>query len=141
MRFRGKFKQDLPGFQIAPMVDVIFNLLCFFLVAQIFSRWETEIAVKLPTAQKSEFPQRLPGEVIVNILKDGTIKVNGRQMDDAELKAMLQRVAGLFREQPMPIIIRADKATAYEHVVKVLDLCKISEIWNISFATSIPEGT
>jgi biopolymer transport protein ExbD len=139
VRFRGKFKQDLPGFQIAPMVDVIFNLLCFFLVAQIFSRWETEIGIKLPTAQKGEFPQRLPGEVIINILKDGSVIVNRQQMDDAALKAMLKRVVSLFPAQP--IIIRADKATAYEHVIKVLDLCKTTEIWNISFATSIPEGT
>jgi biopolymer transport protein ExbD len=139
MRFRGKFKQDLPGFQIAPMVDVIFNLLCFFLVAQIFSRWETEISVKLPTAQKGEFPQRLPGEVIINIKQDGSFVVNRQQMDEAGLKSMLQRVVQLFPAQP--IIIRADKATAYEHVIKVLDLCRMSEIFNISFATSLPEGT
>jgi biopolymer transport protein ExbD len=139
MRFRGKFKQDLPGFQIAPMVDVIFNLLCFFLVAQIFSRWETEISVKLPTAQKGEFPQRLPGEVIINIRQDGTFVVNRQQMDEAGLKSMLQRVVQLFPAQP--IIIRADKATAYEHVIKVLDLCRMSEIFNISFATNLPEGT
>jgi biopolymer transport protein ExbD len=139
MRFRGKFRQDLPGFQIAPMVDVIFNLLCFFLVAQIFSRWETEITVKLPTAQKGEFPQRLPGEVIINIRQDGTFVVNSQKMDETALKSMLQRVVQLFPAQP--IIIRADKATAYEHIVKVLDLCRMSEIFNISFATSIPEGT
>lgn len=139
MRFRGKFKQDLPGFQIAPMVDVIFNLLCFFLVAQIFSRWETEISVKLPTAQKGEFPQRLPGEVIINIRQDGSFVVNSQKMDETALKSMLQRVVQLFPAQP--IIIRADKATAYEHVIKVLNMCRMAEIFNISFATSITEGT
>jgi len=137
MRFRGKFRQDLPGFQIAPMVDVIFNLLCFFLVAQIFSQWETEIAVKLPTAQTSNIPQRLPGEVIVNVLKDGSVIVNKQVLDDASLKAMLQRISSLFKSQP--VLIRADKETAYQHIIKVLDLCRMSDIWNISFATSAAE--
>jgi biopolymer transport protein ExbD len=138
MRFRGKFRQDLPGFQIAPMVDVIFNLLCFFLVAQIFSQWETEIAVKLPTAQSGNIPQRLPGEVIVNVLKDGSVVVNKQVLDDTSLRAMLQRISTLFKSQP--VLIRADKETAYQHIIKVLDLCRMSDIWNISFATSAAEG-
>ena len=50
---------------------------------------------------------------------------------------MLQELAELFPGQP--VILRADKSTDYEHVVNVLDLCRQADIWNISFATSVPE--
>lgn len=139
MRFRAKFRQDLPGFQIAPMVDVIFNLLCFFLVGQIFSTWETELDVKVPTAQTGQVSNRLPGEVIINIRQDGTIVVNKQSLDEPGLRSLLGKIVKMFPGQP--VLIRADKGTAYGHVVKVLDLCRQTDIWNISFATSISGET
>jgi biopolymer transport protein ExbD len=136
MRFSGKYRPDLPGFQIAPMVDVIFSLLCFFLVGQIYSKWETEIDITLPTAQTGAFAQRLPGEIIVNVLDDGSAVVNQQHFDDAGLAALLTRVVKLFPGQP--VLIRADVTTPYGHVIKILDLCRKAEVWNISFATSMP---
>lgn len=138
MNFRSRLKPEPLGFQMTPMIDVVFLLLCFFVTSQIFAQWEAEIDITLPTAQTSEAPQRLPGEIIINILADGGIVVNGRSLDAQALSSMLTRLAGLFPGQP--VLIRADKATAYEHVIGVLDLCRQSDIWNISFATGVPEG-
>ena len=137
MKFRGRNKPDLPGFQIAPMVDVILTLLSFLLVGQIFSRWESELDVKLPTAETSVNPQRLPGEIIINILDDGTTVVNQKALDPEGLKDLLNRVVKLFPGQS--VLIRADRKTAYEHVIRVLDQCRKSDLWNISFATIYPE--
>jgi biopolymer transport protein ExbD len=137
MNFRGKHRSQELGFQIAPMIDIIFNLLAFFVATQIFSQWETEIDIKLPTADTGNIPQRLPGEVIINIRYDGTIVVNQQILDDAGLENLLGRVVKLFPGQP--VLIRADKTTAYLHVVKVLDLCRQSDIWNISSATMAAE--
>ena len=137
MNFRKQVRQESVGFQIAPMIDVVFLLLCFFLTSQIFSQWETEIDITLPTAQTGQTPQRLPGEIIINIIKDGTAVVNGRALDDAALGTMLKRLAEVFPGQP--VLLRADKATAYEHVIRVLDRCRQADIWNISFATGVPE--
>lgn len=136
MNFRRTSKLEPVGFQLTPMMDVVFLLLCFFVTSQVFSQWETEIDIALPTAQTSQAPQRLPGEIIVNVDRDGATIVNGRILDAAELNGMLKRLAGLFPGQP--VLIRADKATAYEHVIRVLDQCRLADIWNISFATAVP---
>ena len=125
-----------PGVPLTPMVDVVFLLLCFFVTSQIFAQWETEIDIALPTAATGGMPQRLPGEVIINVLTDGTAVVNGQSLDDRELRAMMDRLVRLFPGQP--VLLRADKATAYEHVVRVLDTCRQADIWNISFATLAP---
>lgn len=138
MNFRNKQKFSETGFQIAPMIDVIFILLCFFVTTQIFSQWETEIDVKLPTSETGEIPERMPGEIIINILKDGEMVVNGRSLNETELSALLDRIVELFEGQP--VLIRADKSTPYEYIIKVLDLCRGSDIWNISFATSMEKS-
>ena len=133
MNFRGKVKAEAPTFQIAPMIDVIFLLLCFFIASQVFSQWETEIGIVLPTSTSGEPPERLPGEIIVNIRTDGSVVINNNVLPDAELRSLLKRVSSLFKGQP--VLIRADRLTAYEHVIHVLDLCSEADIGNISFAT------
>ena len=137
MNFRNRYKPEQIGFQVVPMIDILFLLLCFFVTSQIYTQWETEVDITVPTAKTSVLPQRLPGEVILNVKKDGTVWVNGQHLEDARLEQMMQRLTGLFPGQP--VVLRADKQTAYEHVMRVLDLCRQSDIWNISFATSIPE--
>ena len=138
MNFRKRPGLQHPGFQIAPMIDVIFLLLCFFVASQIFSQWETEIDIKLPTARTGEAPDRLPGEVIINVIEDGTVMVNRQILDDDALGELLDRIVDLFPGQP--VLIRADKDTAYEHVIRVLDTCRSADIWNISFATTAEEA-
>ncbi len=133
MNFRGKFRLDQPGFQIAPMIDVVFLLLCFFVTSQIFTQWEAEIDISLPTAKTSRVEPRLPGEIILNISRTGEMTVSGRRLNADEVAGLLQKLAGVYPGQP--VLIRADRQTAYEHVIRVLDLCRQSDIWNISFAT------
>lgn len=138
MNFKGKVRSELPSFQLAPMVDMIFILLSFFIATQIFARWETEIDVQLPTSDTGELPARLPGEIIVNVLPNGSLVVNRQTLDDENIGELFARIVDLFPGQP--VLIRADKTTEYEHVVHVLDLCRKSDIWNISFATTASEG-
>lgn len=138
MNFRKSRAVPEVGFQIAPMIDIVFLLLCFFVTTQIFSQWELEIDITLPTADSGTVPQRLPGEVVVNLYPDGSTVVNGRELDERALAQMLERLATVFHGQQ--VILRADKRTAYEHVVRVIDLCREADIWNISFATGAPEA-
>ncbi|MBN2302574.1 MAG: biopolymer transporter ExbD [Lentisphaerae bacterium] len=116
------------------MIDIIFILLSFFIASQIFSQWETEIDVKLPTAQTGTTPERLPGEIIINILKSGELVINGKTYTDESLMSLLDRIVEIWPGQP--VLIRADTETSYGHVIAVLDLCRKADIWNISFATT-----
>jgi biopolymer transport protein ExbD len=136
MNFRKRSAPQLPGFQLAPMIDVIFLLLAFFVTTQIFSQWETDLNIKLPSAHAGETPNRLSGEIIVNIHRDGTFLVNQRQLSAEDLSALLARIVKLFPGES--VLIRADRSTPYEYIIQVLDICRGLDIWNLSFAT-IPE--
>jgi len=133
MNFRQRAAPELPQLQVTPMIDVVFLLLCFFITTSVFSQWEHEVDIVLPTARSAHVPERLPGEVIVNVGRDGRIIVNQTALTPEELRQRLTRLAKLYPGQP--IVIRADRATAYEAVMIVVDACRLSDIWNISFAT------
>lgn len=137
MNFRMRYKPDPVGFQVIPMIDILFLLLCFFVTSQVYSLWETELNVQLPTAQVKDIPTRLEGEIIINVLKDGTIVINKQVLDRARLASVLERVAKLFPGQA--VLIRGDSQTPYEHIIKVLDLCRAADISNVSFATALSE--
>lgn len=125
---------EVPGFQITPMLDVVFLLLCFFVTTSVFSQWECQIDIQLPTAEAATDPQsRLPGEIVVNVAADGTISVNQRELSAEQLGEKLRILAQSFPGQP--VTVRADKDARHGDVMKVLDECARNDVWNISFAT------
>jgi biopolymer transport protein ExbD len=138
MNFKPGTQSQPPGFQLAPMIDVVFLLLCFFMTSQMFSQWETEIDVQLPTATAGTELDRLPGEIIINILKDGSIVVNRQVLDDEAITKRMKQILKYFPDSH--VVIRADKTTDYEHVIHALDLCSKLAIQNISFATGREES-
>jgi biopolymer transport protein ExbD len=137
MKFSGKLKEAPVGFQIAPMIDVVFLLLIFFVTSQIYAQWESEIGINLPTAKTAEENPRSPGEIIINVSRDGSVVVSGQVLDDDRLGTVLKRLVTVFPGQP--VLIRADRKTAYEQVVRVLDICRRCDVWNVSFATALSE--
>ena len=122
--------------QLAPMIDILLLLLCFFIISWQFSRSETELNVAVPTAQEGADPTRQRGEIIINILADGTIRVEGTTVDLAKLSQKLAPIAIQFKNQP--VRIRGDGGVPYQRIVEVIDTCQKSGIWNISFATQRP---
>ena len=138
MRFSQRNRSKAPALALTSMLDVIFLLLCFFVTVSVFSQWESEISIKLPNANTAEAPERLPGEIIVNLAKDGGVTVNSVKLSLEELGARLAKVAKFYPGQP--VIIRADKEVRYETLVKLIDTCRASDIWNFSLATEGGEG-
>lgn len=138
MRFSQRNRSKAPALALTSMLDVIFLLLCFFVTVSVFSQWESEISIKLPNAKTAEAPERLPGEIIVNLAKDGGVSVNSVKLSLEELGARLAKVAKFYPGQP--VIIRADKEVRYETLVKLIDTCRASDIWNFSLATEGCEG-
>ena len=139
MRFSQRNRSKAPALALTSMLDVIFLLLCFFVTVSVFSQWESEISIKLPNAKTAESPERLPGEIIVNLAKDGKISVNSVTLTLEDLGARLAKVAKFYPGQP--VIIRADKEVRYETLVKLIDTCRASDIWNFSLATEGEKGT
>lgn len=122
--------------QLAPMIDILFLLLAFFIISWQFTRSETELSVSVPTAEEGADPSRQRGEIIINILNDGTIRVEGLTVDLPQLNEKLSAIAKQYQNQP--VRIRGDGGVPYQRIVEVIDTCQKAGIWNISFATQRP---
>ena len=138
MKFKKRNQTKALALALTSMLDVIFLLLCFFVTVSVFSQWESEISIKLPNAKTAETPERLPGEIIVNLSKDGKITVNSAALTLGDLGVRLAKVAKFYPGQP--VIIRADKEVRYESLVELIDTCRAAGIWNFSLATDNSEG-
>lgn len=134
MRFSSNNNSKPASLALTSMLDVIFLLLCFFVTASVYSQWESEISIQLPTAETSDEPNRLPGEVIVNVTDNGFVRLNGMNVELLDLETRLSKLAKIYPDQS--VIIRADRVTKYEHLVKVIDTCRKAGVWNFSLATS-----
>ena len=118
---------------MAPMIDIVFLLLIFFIVTWNFARWETQMDITVPTAKESTQTRRQPGEIILNISKSGDVIVNQRKFAMPDLLNVLKSISRQFPDQS--IIIRADQQVEYKYVIRVLDTCRMADIWNVGFAT------
>ena len=133
MKFRRRETPNIIGFQIAPMVDVLLVLLCFFIVTWSFARKEMEIDVKVPSAQNSNEPQSMVNQTVLNVKRDGTVVWNRKLVSSEDL---LSRLKDLVRIYPdYAIILRGDEHADYKSIVAILDICRDAGIWNVAFAT------
>ena len=132
MRFRRR-PPDVIGFQIAPMVDILLVLLCFFIVTWSFARKEMELDVKVPAAQSGKEPLAAVNQTVLNVKMDGSVVLNRKSISADELRTRLTDLARLYPDYA--IILRGDERTAYRAIVNVLDICREAGIWNVAFAT------
>jgi len=137
MNFRSHMKPENLGIAIAPMVDVVFLLLIFFLLTWNYARQELELTVTVPEANEGQEGRPSPGDVIINLNTDGTIVVNRSAMTLEQLREMLSKLAGLYPNQA--VLLRVDVDSRGEDIVRVLDACSAAKIWNVAFAVIKPE--
>lgn len=122
-----------PDFPLAPLIDIVFITLIFYMTLSVYYQLETELSISVPKAEHSQESERSPGEIIINVDQSGKITINQRLLTAVELRKMLEKLSGIYSNQP--VIIRADKKTRHENVVRVLDACAAANIWNIAFST------
>ena len=134
-----KFKSPKPPesvIQLAPMIDIVFLLLIFFLVTWQFSRSEQDSRVKIPTSSQGKEETRAISEINVNIRQSGELVINGKVLTEQELLTKLRAIVAVYQNQP--VRLRGDGEITYQTLMGVIDICQQAGIWNISFATRRP---
>ena len=134
MKFRKRAAPNILGFQIAPMVDILLVLLCFFIVTWSFARKENELDVKVPSAQNAKESNPVVNQTVLNVKSDGSVVWNRKTIALPELSAKLKELSGLFPDYA--IIVRGDERAPFLFIAKVLDTCRQANIWNVAFATA-----
>lgn len=116
---------------MAPMIDMVFQLLIFFMCAATLSQVDFTPAVALPVAPKAAVPEDLRDRGTVNILPDGAFMISGEIVTEQRLLELLRRQ----REgnPGIKLYLRANCAVPFERVKKVLRACAEAGINDIVF--------
>ena len=127
-RFR-RVGSDGAEINMAPLIDMIFILLIFFLVTTSFVR-ETGIEVRKPAAATAEALEK--ESILIGIDGNGKIHMENREVGLLSVRALVKEA---LRRRDMPVIIIADRETRTRVLVDVIDECKLAGARKISLAS------
>jgi biopolymer transport protein ExbD len=121
------------GFQMSPMIDIVFQLIIFFMVVSTFNTLQVEEDIIVPTAFYSKEKETIPGEMLINVKKNGKFVVNQREYDDNTLANLLFTTVKKNPDVQLYVTIRADKRTPHKYVLKAIKACSEAGISKLSF--------
>lgn len=124
-----KFKQSsvASSLSITPLIDVVFLLLIFFLVATRFEQNDRELAVELPDAEQSGPLTEEPKILYINIDRQGRFFVSGAVRTLEEVDDLI-RQAVLNNPMTQTVMIRADRRVELDSFVSAVDMCKKHQV-------------
>ena len=129
---------------LTPLIDIVFLLLIFFMVATTFQR-ETELEISLPEASTETTGERAISALILEIDATGAYRMGtqtgGRLSEFASVNAeklseTLKGVSG--KNDTTTIIIKADAKTPHQAVVRALDAARQASLTRVKFAAEMP---
>lgn len=123
------------GFQIAPMLDILFVLLLFFMVSAGSQKHEAGLTTQLPGSGGPA--GNIP--VAINIDQDGQVNISGASIDtptDREMPQLISRLKGIMGSNAQqPIVITPSRSTKQQRVIDVLNACAAAQVKNLAFGT------
>lgn len=135
------------GFQIAPMIDVVFVIMLFFMVMAGEVKVEKELNSQLPGTAETSGSTDFVDEQIITIADNGEISLNDEPMDSLDSHDLPQLKNTLLRlkqnadaaKTPAIVTIISDEQAKYSRTVDVLDALAVAKIESVSFTVSEEE--
>ncbi len=129
MKFKRKVFLEKGRLDIAPLIDVVFLLLIFFMLTSSFV-FQPGIRVNLPKAVTSEVLHK--ELLVITITGENKVFINERPVSSDEL---VSRITAAARDNE-PLLIKADKESNLGTAIEVWDICRQLEVRQINIATT-----
>ena len=135
------------GFQIAPMIDVVFVIMLFFMVMAGAVKVENELNTTLPGTAATDSPTDFPDEQIITIAEDGSVMLNEEPYDTPQSTTLPNFTATLMRlkqgsdasKTPTVVTIVSARKAKYSRTINVLDALAVAKIDNVTFTVADEE--
>ncbi len=129
------------GFQIAPMIDVVFVIMLFFMVMAGAVQVENELNLKLPGTMPSDAPPEAIEDTQIRVLESGDVLLNDDLMGDgadvtlANLSSTLSRLVESSKASQSKVVVTivADEFAPYQRVINVLNALSVARVQNVTF--------
>ena len=119
---------------MTPMIDVVFQLIIFFVVTAAMQNKAMETNVRMAMAPNGPVEEvKDPRTVLVDVVEDGTIQIMKTRISEGQLLTILNN-ARKTSGQSTPVVVRGDLTTKHEAIKRVMDICGKAGLWKIRFA-------
>lgn len=147
MKQREQQPEAAPGFQIAPMIDVVFVIMLFFMVMAGAVKVEHELKTTLPGNAETAKETEMPDEINIGISESGEVTLNDDPVgnaQDKELKSLYTQMVVMKKaaeqaKTKLLITVQAEETARYDRVINVLDVLALAEVSNVTFAVADTE--
>ncbi|MDR2195609.1 MAG: biopolymer transporter ExbD [Gallionellaceae bacterium] len=135
MNFRRGRAREEPEINLIPMIDVLLVILIFMMVTTTYTKF-SELHINLPKANGEQSAQK-PDQITVSVDANGQYAINGVTADYTNVFAFAELLRSVVGDRQNPvIIISADKKTAHQDVINVMEAARIDGYERITFTTS-----
>lgn len=143
---RKKADDSTTEVDIAPLIDVVFLLIIFFMSIWQAAHMEVAAELSLPQAVQADPEiQQDSDRLVINVDTQGSYYVANRRMAPEELQAMLYEEGQVSADAEgfsvRPVYIRGDADLAFEAVQRVMRMCQDARIWKLTLRTVGEEGS
>jgi biopolymer transport protein ExbD len=129
------------GFDLSPMIDIVFLLLIYFMVTTTLIRQEADLSIRLPSDVEQDEPLDLPEEVFIDINPEGQVFFNGGPIDainDRTMPQLTERLARLrvsAERAGVPVIVQIQPHDNARHQrsMDVLNACAVAGVTQVAF--------
>ncbi len=121
-----------PAINLTPMVDVVFQLILFFLLGTKFTEMERKIGLEIPRVTSSQALAATAERHVINVYPDGTLTFDGTPVSLEQLVQRLQDASG--QGPSAGVLVRADAQGPFQAVATVLDACKRAGVRQLGIA-------
>ena len=122
------------GFNMTPMIDVVFLLIIFFLVSSHLAKQETQVELALPTATSADDDSDFEKpRLTINVQADGTYSLAGRPITVERLPEQFAAIREKEGDE-IEVRIRGSRKAPYSAVEPIMVSCTKAGIWNITYA-------
>jgi biopolymer transport protein ExbD len=130
---RGRNRGDDPGINMTPMIDVVFQLIIFFVITADMQDERLDQILTMAMAPNSAAQQvKDPREINIDVDKQGRIMINRKRLSQASLKGVLTKSVNQFG-QTTPVTIRGDGQTKHDAIRQAMDACSQAGLYRIKF--------
>ena len=130
------YQDELPAINLTPMLDIVFNLIIFFVVGTRFIGAETKLPVKVPEVSEAGKLQPAPEKRVINVYRDGRISLDDRFLTTDQLRQEL--TATRARYAGLGVIVRGDAEGTFQSVATVLNACRQAGISELGISVRLP---
>lgn len=131
-------RDEQPAINLAPMIDIVFLLIIFFMVGSRFSELndqERDMAVRVPQVAATPTTQTPPRKSVINVLSSGVVQLDGAPVSLNQLEQSLR--AAQSQNARTGVVIRGDSNSVYQTVADVIAVCRRAEIQDVNLAVRV----